>query len=170
LTTPSPPFGKYNPYPNQLTCVSCPPFESVVFCPENSTFLSVPLGFWSNGTVMVKCIPQEACPAGNFTRDFPLTCAEGYSNDYCSECTSDYFRINGLCKKCMPQVVFWIVLTLVFISIVFSLNALLQTLCSVERESLFVLATIVCLGLNFKTNIISIKKTCMTFTTTTLTI
>ncbi|KAK3254323.1 hypothetical protein CYMTET_36462 [Cymbomonas tetramitiformis] len=47
------------------------------------------------------CFPEEACPeAATWEEMVAKPCKSGYSGIGCAECSSDYFRYFGECKKC----------------------------------------------------------------------
>jgi hypothetical protein len=111
--------GRYTPYYGQSVCQDCPRYDSFVICPAGSNAIIVPSGLWTNGTIMGNCLPFEACPEGNFTIGNASSCADGYTSEFCSKCSTGFFRLNGLCKKCLPNIVTWIVAVLVFVLVVF---------------------------------------------------
>jgi hypothetical protein len=121
------PQGRYNPILGESFCHDCPIYDAAVICPLGSDSIILPPGVWTNGTMIGNCLPMEACPGGNFTIANAVSCNEGYTSELCSKCSPDFFRLDGLCKKCLPNIITWIVVVLVFILVVFLLHTFINS-------------------------------------------
>jgi hypothetical protein len=102
------------------TCVQCPE-SSGINCELGTSNPTVNSGYWSDGNFVYPCVPQIACPGGYFqapNTSLNLTsgtpCASGYTGNYCSSCDLEYFRLTGLCRKCIPT---WAKTLVIFLAV-----------------------------------------------------
>jgi hypothetical protein len=135
------PAGKFTNSSSSSTCLNCPlgfwsntvratssqsckacPSLSNVFCDEGSSIPYVPQGFFrslENPGEVTPCVPPAACFEAGFSN---TTCDAAYSEVACSSCSSNYFRHNGICIKCLDKVFRWIILLLSATVLLFMLS------------------------------------------------
>jgi hypothetical protein len=104
------PTGTYNPETGSSSSESCRQcaIASSVHCPEGSAAIVVDPGFWTDGNMTVDCVPSQACKGGNVSNSNAINlCSQGYTGYTCSECQNEFFRLSGLCKKCIAKGVRW---------------------------------------------------------------
>jgi hypothetical protein len=89
---------------SSASCQRCVNHEGI-HCLEGSRAMFVDPGFWSNGTEAAQCVPSEACRGGEFTSSLSVDtfCTFGYSGTACNSCAGDFFRVSGLCRKCLAK-------------------------------------------------------------------
>jgi hypothetical protein len=121
------PSGRYNPEtgsPDLSNCQRCPDSPGVT-CLEGTIVPIVNPGFWSDGVQVFGCIPSYACSGGVFTtvntssNSSLCSCSSGYTAQICASCDVNYFRLYGLCRKCLTKAVRWIIFTVILMSITF---------------------------------------------------
>eukprot|EP00792_Barthelona_sp_PAP020_P006254 TRINITY_DN2947_c0_g1_i1.p1 TRINITY_DN2947_c0_g1~~TRINITY_DN2947_c0_g1_i1.p1 ORF type:complete len:3469 (+),score=661.06 TRINITY_DN2947_c0_g1_i1:555-10409(+) len=94
-------FGQYG-----QKCHKCPPGAT---CPKGSIYPIPNKGYWSSKndpTVVVECIPANACSGGNLSAsatadDIFGSCDNGFSGERCSECgAGHYVTSSDMCIQC----------------------------------------------------------------------
>jgi hypothetical protein len=117
--------GTYNVEQGRTTCTTCPASTGIL-CADGTINPSIDAGFWSDGESVFPCVPQIACPGGFLTSDSSgakrssgTPCSAGYTGTFCSSCDSDYFRLSGLCRKCLAVWARIIVVLIIAVLIIF---------------------------------------------------
>jgi hypothetical protein len=114
------PAGRYTPFVGTTPasgCLKCPS-SAKVHCAEGSTAVVLDPGIWTDGNTVAECVPAIACQGGTFINSSSQLCSEGYSGSICSSCNVNYFRLSGLCRKCIPKAIRWI---LIIIGVIISI-------------------------------------------------
>eukprot|EP00475_Leptophrys_vorax_P043630 TRINITY_DN8463_c0_g2_i5.p1 TRINITY_DN8463_c0_g2~~TRINITY_DN8463_c0_g2_i5.p1 ORF type:complete len:735 (+),score=106.83 TRINITY_DN8463_c0_g2_i5:25-2205(+) len=125
--------GTFNPNSganDKTMCLTC----LTSGCQSGSSFMPVSPGYWTNGSLLTSCVPFEACIGGNFTTDPQILCAQGYSSDFCSSCSPNYFRLSGLCRKCMASSALWVLLISSFVIVTFVARFLIRSKFRIETK------------------------------------
>jgi hypothetical protein len=107
------PTGTYNPDSGSTSGEACKKcvVSPRISCVEGSIAMTVDVGTWTDGVVASDCVPSIACSGGVFVNSSTVLCSEGYVGDVCSSCESDYFRLSGLCRKCISAGLRWFIVT-----------------------------------------------------------
>jgi hypothetical protein len=96
-------------YGSAFTGADCLPCDAAAMvCDYNTTIPFINPGYWKDprSEQVFLCIPFEAC---NFTGQSASTlCGDGYTGVRCGECSSNFYKINGVCKKCGSETLKWI--------------------------------------------------------------
>jgi hypothetical protein len=111
------PVGKFNELSGSTTqqhCVYCPSYPGVS-C--NQEALSNPVileGFWADGGQVFQCTPTDACTGGIFSSRSNVStgCSIEYYGRVCSNCSPNYFRIFGKCRRCLDKAVRWLIISI----------------------------------------------------------
>jgi hypothetical protein len=113
-------------------CKACPT-EGVV-CNEGSAVPYVISGYFrtlSSPANVTACIPSEACQEAGFS---DTACTQGYSGVACTSCSTDYFRSNGKCLRCMQSFLRWFVVVLSVLIAVYGLAKISEKQNSIPPE------------------------------------
>eukprot|EP00475_Leptophrys_vorax_P006867 TRINITY_DN14290_c0_g1_i6.p1 TRINITY_DN14290_c0_g1~~TRINITY_DN14290_c0_g1_i6.p1 ORF type:complete len:685 (-),score=96.30 TRINITY_DN14290_c0_g1_i6:96-2150(-) len=93
------PFGSFNPNMSAAQCLNCP--NNSKPCVEGTSVPIIPQGFWSNSNELFACSPSEACPQQDYIAGKVSTCTFGYTGQLCADCSGNFFRVLGSCRKCL---------------------------------------------------------------------
>jgi hypothetical protein len=119
------PAGSYNPIEGAASsnfCVKCPISPGII-CDSGTFNPTIKPGYWSDGELVYSCIPQAACVGGSFLSlqvnqtASSTPCSTGYSGSLCSDCDQGFFRLIGLCRKCLSQGIRYTVLFMIVLLI-----------------------------------------------------
>jgi hypothetical protein len=114
-------------------CSRCPDSLGVSCKEDGATFIVLLPGYWFNGSQVTQCLPAAACSGGNYSGEYAFWieenkfCSLGYVNMYCSQCATDYFRLSGLCKKCLSVGVRWFLMTISGLLAIFLLRLVIMS-------------------------------------------
>jgi hypothetical protein len=121
------PSGRFNPKtgsPDSSDCKACPNSPGVS-CPDGTIVPRVYPGYWSDGVQVYECIPSYACTGGVFgtangsSNSSLCSCASGYTASICASCDEGFFRLYGLCRKCLTKAVRWIIFAVLALLLTF---------------------------------------------------